>query len=170
MSTLKLAGIVGDSITDGPGIRTTVFVQGCPHHCVGCHNPQSHDFKGGYEASTEEVFEKIKKNPLLSGVTFSGGEPFCQPKALAELGEQIQAIGLELAIYTGYTIEQLLEENDSDRMRLLKLANTLVDGRFELEQKSLDLKFKGSRNQRVIDVQKSLLNGTVIVETSERWT
>ncbi|MEG2259298.1 MAG: 4Fe-4S cluster-binding domain-containing protein, partial [Oscillospiraceae bacterium] len=103
MSTLKIAGIVGDSITDGPGIRTAVFVQGCPHKCEGCHNPQSHDFNGGTEMDIDEIFKKIEQNPLLSGVTFSGGEPFCQAGGLAELGKKVKSLGLEIAIYTGYT-------------------------------------------------------------------
>ena len=83
---LRLAGTVEDSIVDGPGIRYTIFVQGCPHHCPGCHNPQTHDFAGGYLADPKSLLEEIRKNPLLSGVTFSGGEPFCQPEALVDLG------------------------------------------------------------------------------------
>ena len=83
---IKVSGIIKESIVDGPGIRYTVFVQGCPHHCEGCHNPQTHPFEGGTEKSVEEIFEDIKKNPLLSGVTFSGGEPFCQACELAKLG------------------------------------------------------------------------------------
>ncbi len=169
MSKLRLAGLVGDSITDGPGIRTAVFVQGCPHHCPGCPNPQSHDFAGGESGDTDEILEKIKRNPLLSGVTFSGGEPFCQAAPLVELGGQIKALGLELAIYTGYTWEELLAENDSDRMALLRLADTLIDGRFELDGRSLDLKFKGSRNQRVLNVAASFAAGEPVCETSARW-
>lgn len=169
MSELRIAGLVGDSITDGPGIRTTVFVQGCPHHCPGCHNPETHDFAGGTAMTLEELLEKIKRNPLLSGVTFSGGEPFCQAAALAELGAAVKALGLELAIYTGYTFEELLDENDPDRMRLLALADTLIDGRFLLAERSLDLKFKGSRNQRVLDVRKSLAAGAAISDETPRW-
>ncbi len=117
----------------------------------------------------EEILEKIKRNPLLSGVTFSGGEPFCQAAALAELGAAVKALGLELAIYTGYTFEELLDENDPDRMRLLALADTLIDGRFFLAERSLDLKFKGSRNQRVLDVRKSLAAGAAISDETPRW-
>ncbi len=169
MSELRVAGLVGDSITDGPGIRLTVFVQGCPHGCPGCHNPQSHDFAGGEVMDTAEILEKVRRNPLLSGVTFSGGEPFCQPAPLAGLGGQIKALGLELAIYTGYTLEELLAENDPDCMALLRCADVLVDGRFILAQRSLDLKFKGSRNQRVLNVAASLAAGCAVEEQSDRW-
>lgn len=169
MSELRVAGLVGDSITDGPGIRLTVFVQGCPHGCPGCHNPQSHDFAGGEATDTAEILGRVRRNPLLSGVTFSGGEPFCQPAPLAELGGQIKALGLELAIYTGYTLEELLAENDPDCMALLRCADVLVDGRFILAQRSLDLKFKGSRNQRVLNVAASLAAGCAVEEQSDRW-
>ena len=166
---LRLAGLAGDSITDGPGIRLTVFVQGCPHRCPGCHNPQSHDFAGGELTGIDEILEKIRRNPLLSGVTFSGGEPFCQPGPLAELGREIRAMGLELAIYTGYTFEELTAEKDPARMELLALADTLIDGRFLLAERSLDLKFKGSRNQRILNVPASLAANAPVEETSERW-
>lgn len=169
MATLRIAGTVGDSITDGPGVRTAIFVQGCPHRCEGCHNPATHDFGGGELVDTSELLAKIKRNPLLSGVTFSGGEPFCQAAALAELGEEIKSLGLELAAYTGYTWEELIAENDPERMRLLSLLDVLVDGRFVLAERSLELRFKGSRNQRTIDAQKSLRAGEVVLESSERW-
>ncbi|MEG1556799.1 MAG: anaerobic ribonucleoside-triphosphate reductase activating protein [Oscillospiraceae bacterium] len=169
MCKLRVAGIVGDSITDGPGIRTTVFVQGCPHHCEGCHNPETHDFSGGTEMTVEQIFKKIESNPLLCGVTFSGGEPMSQAFALAGLAQKIKELGLELAVYTGYTFEQLLEKNDCDQMRLLSLTDTLIDGRFVLSERSLDLKFKGSRNQRVLNVKKSLRECAAVLETGERW-
>ena len=170
MATLKIAGVVGESITDGPGLRTAIFAQGCPHRCEGCHNPQTHDFGAGELVDTGELLAEIKRNPLLSGVTFTGGEPFCQAAALAELGEGIKALGLELAAYTGFTWEELLAENDPGRMRLLSLLDVLIDGRFVLAERSLELKFKGSRNQRTIDVQKSLRAGEVVSESSERWS
>ncbi|MEG0750963.1 MAG: anaerobic ribonucleoside-triphosphate reductase activating protein [Oscillospiraceae bacterium] len=169
MSELRVAGFVGDSITDGPGIRSCIFVQGCPHNCQGCHNPETHEFLGGTLTTTDALFKKIAANPLLSGVTFSGGEPFCQAAPLAELGRKIKDAGLELASYTGFTYEQLVEENDPGRMALLQQLDVLVDGPFMLSQRSLELRFKGSRNQRTIDVQKSLASGEVVLETSERW-
>ena len=147
----------------------TVFVQGCPHHCPGCHNPETHDFKGGYIMPCETILQRIRANPLLSGVTFSGGEPFCQAAALIPLGEKIKELGLELAIYTGYTWEELVAEIRDEWMRLLRLADILVDGRFRLEQRSLDLKFRGSANQRILDVRKSLAAGRAVLDSSARW-
>jgi anaerobic ribonucleoside-triphosphate reductase activating protein len=160
---------VPDSITDGPGIRTAVFVQGCPHGCVGCHNPASHDFSGGTDTTVDDLFCQIARNPLLSGVTFTGGEPLCQAEALAELAERVKALGLEVAVYTGYTWEELAAEQDAGRMALLRQTDTLIDGRFELAQRSLELKFKGSRNQRILHVQKSLAAGKPVLEQSKRW-
>ena len=165
--TLRVAGLVNDSIVDDPGSRFTVFVQGRPHHCPGCHNPQSHDPNGGEVVTLEEIEARIAKNPMFSGVTFSGGEPFEQSAALAELGRWVREQGLELAVYTGYTFEQLLDKPGA--RELLDVTNTLIDGRFELAQKSLLLRFKGSRNQRVLDVQKSLAAGQAIPDASDRW-
>lgn len=169
MCELKIAGIVNDSITDGPGIRFAIFVQGCPHHCEGCHNPHTWDFAVGESITSEEILGKIKKNPLLSGVTFSGGEPFCQAKALSRLACEIKKLDLEIAVYTGYTIEEILQKNDADEMELLRNIDTLIDGRFVLEKRNIDNKFKGSDNQRVIDVKKTLEQSEVILNTSQRW-
>ena len=169
MSQIRIAGIVIDSITDGPGLRAAVFVQGCPHRCDGCHNPETHDFSGGDVTTTEEIFEKIRSNPLLSGVTFTGGEPMCQARALAELADMIKPTGLKIAVYTGYTWEELTAENDPDRIKLLKLADVVIDGPFEVSQRSLDLKFRGSVNQRVINVAQSLKRNKVVVKKSSGW-
>ena len=165
MKTLRISGIEPESIVDGPGIRYVVFVQGCPHHCKGCHNPQTHDFDGGHDQAIEEILDEIKKNPLLSGVTFSGGEPFCQPEALTELGKEVKKLGLNLVCYSGYTFEELikLSEKVPAVMELLQLSDLLVDGRFVLEEKSLMLKFRGSRNQRIVDVPASLAKGEVVL-------
>ncbi|MBO5364276.1 MAG: 4Fe-4S cluster-binding domain-containing protein, partial [Clostridia bacterium] len=108
MDRFRISGIEPESIVDGPGIRYVIFVQGCPHHCPGCHNPQTHDFEGGKEQDFASILTEIDKNPLLSGVTFSGGEPFCQAEALAELGKRIKGRGLNLVCYSGYTFEELL--------------------------------------------------------------
>lgn len=166
---LRLAGVVNDSITDGPGIRLTVFVQGCPHHCPGCHNPQTWPFEGGYEADPAEIMAQIRKNPLLSGVTFSGGEPMAQAAALLPLAQQIKQQNLELAIYTGYTFEQLLQMNDSAVNQLLALTDTLIDGPFIRARRNLDLNFRGSENQRILQAAASLAAGQPIEETAERW-
>ena len=167
MQTLRISGIEPESIVDGPGIRYVIFVQGCPHHCPGCHNPQTHDFEGGHDQSLASMLEEIDKNPLLSGVTFSGGEPFCQAAALAELGQKVRQRGLNLVCYSGYTFEELLalSEIKTEIMDLLRITDILIDGRFIQKEKSLMLKFRGSRNQRILDVPKSLEQGApVLVE------
>ena len=160
---LRIAGTVNDSIVDGPGIRFTIFVQGCPHNCKGCHNPQTHDFAGGSVTTTEALLEKIKGNPLLDGVTFSGGEPFCQAEALAALGNEIKKLGLDIITYTGYTFEKLYGERAQNHWgELLAVTDYLIDGPFILEQKDWEIKFRGSSNQRYIDCQDSLRNGKAI--------
>lgn len=160
---LRIAGTVNDSIVDGPGIRFTVFVQGCPHNCKGCHNPHTHDFEGGTLVDTEELFEKIKSNPLLDGVTFSGGEPFCHAQALSGLGRQIKELGLDIITYTGYTFEQLYEKREENHWNeLLEVTDFLIDGPFILEQKDWEIKFRGSSNQRYIDCKASLAAGRAI--------
>lgn len=165
MSSIRLAGIIRESIVDGPGIRFVVFVQGCPHHCEGCHNPQSHDFSGGFETDTDRIFEEIKKDPLIQGVTFSGGEPFCQPAALAELASRIKnELGLGVMSFSGFTLEELLKlgEKNPQIIRLLKQLDYLVDGRFVLALKDIGLLFRGSSNQRILDVPLSLASGRAV--------
>lgn len=164
MSAIRLAGVVKESIVDGPGFRFVVFTQGCPHHCEGCHNPQSHSFEGGTEHEPEEILREIDKNPLLAGVTFSGGEPFCQPGALCELAKGVKERGLNLITYSGYTYEQLaVKAQESPAVReLLGYSDYLVDGRYVAEQRDLNLRFRGSRNQRIIDIKASAEAGMVI--------
>lgn len=162
MTSIKIAGTVDDSIVDGEGYRFTVFVQGCPHHCEGCHNPQTHDFAGGKVTDIDTIFAQIKANPLLSGVTFSGGEPFCQPEPLTELARKIHAAGLDIWIYTGYTLEQLQSMHNENIDALLAEADVLVDGRFVLSERDLSLTFRGSRNQRVIDMPATRAHGSII--------
>ena len=159
MMKFRLAGTAQDSIVDGPGLRLTVFVQGCPHHCPGCHNPETHDFAGGREADTQEMLDALDKNPLLCGVTLSGGEPFCQCAAMAEIASGARARGKNVWAYSGFTYEELCEREDAKA--LLALCDVLVDGRFELERRSLALKFRGSANQRVIDLKKTRASGQV---------
>lgn len=161
---IKLAGLVPESYVDGPGIRFTIFVQGCPHKCEGCHNPETHDFSAGRLADTDRIYNKIKQFPLVKGVTFSGGEPFCQAEPLAELAEKLRADGYHIMSYSGWTFEQLLakSENEPQVKRLLGSLDVLVDGRFILAERSLEIKFRGSRNQRLIDVPKSLAEGKAV--------
>ena len=170
--SIRIAGTVSDSITDGPGIRFTLFVQGCPHHCPGCHNPQTHDFNGGRDAEEDELIAAINKNPLLSGLTLSGGEPMCQARALAHFVERVRKECpriKEVACYTGFTFEELLEGKADGAMELLKQLDTLVDGRFVQALRSWEIRFAGSSNQRVIDVPASLKAGKAVLDTSERW-
>ena len=163
MAVLRLAGTVNDSIVDGPGIRFTVFVQGCPHHCLGCHNPDTHDFGGGHTADTADILERIKANPLLDGVTFSGGEPFCQAEALAQLGREIKALGMNIVTYTGYTFEKLYEgRSENGWGELLDVTDILIDGRFELELKDWKSRFRGSSNQRYLDCRRSMESGSAV--------
>ena len=158
---IRFSGIISESVVDGDGFRFAVFTQGCPHHCKGCHNPQTWDFSGGEFIDVDEIVEKIKKNPLLSGVTFSGGEPFMQPEALTELAQKVHGMGLDVWSWSGFTFEQIL--SDPKKKGLLDNIDVLVDGPFVLSERDLSLRFRGSRNQRVIDVKRSMESGQVVL-------
>ncbi len=162
---LRVAGIVPESVVDGPGIRSVVFAQGCPRSCRGCHNPETLDPNGGKVVEDSEILEMISKVRLVRGVTFSGGEPFMQAGAFACLGRRIKEKGLNIMTYTGYTWEQLLELGRQDRqfMELLGVSDYLVDGPFMEGQKDLNLAFRGSSNQRVIDVRESLTRNELVL-------
>jgi anaerobic ribonucleoside-triphosphate reductase activating protein len=153
MSSIRIAGIVRESIVDGYGIRFVVFAQGCPHDCKGCHNPETHDFAGGYDCDIETILDAIGENPLLGGVTFSGGEPFCQPVGFYELAKGIRERypKLSITIYTGFTYEDLAQ-GEVERP-LLSMADYLIDGQYIEEERDLTLQFRGSRNQRIIDLR-----------------
>ena len=165
---LDLAGIAGDSIVDGPGIRTTIFAQGCPHHCPGCHNPETWDFGCGTQVPVEAVVEMAKANPLCRGVTFSGGEPFAQAGEFARLGRLLKQEGYEVASYSGYTFEQLLK-GTAEQKELLDAIDVLIDGPYLEGERSLELNFRGSRNQRILNVPASLEAGQAVEMTSPRW-
>ena len=165
---LSISGIVEDSIVDGPGIRVTFFCQGCPHHCPGCHNPETWDFSGGTAMEEEQLVQIVRSNPLCRGVTFSGGEPFAQASAFARLGRLLKAQGYELASYSGYTFEELFLGTPEQRA-LLETIDVLIDGPFLQAQKSLELAFRGSRNQRILDVPGSLEAGKAVEITTGRW-
>ena len=165
---LNLSGLISDSIVDGPGIRTTIFSQGCPHHCPGCHNPETWDFGCGTDVEVERLVEIVRSNPLCRGVTFSGGEPFAQPEGFARLARLLKEKGYEVASYTGYTFEELLEGSEAQK-DLLRTLDILIDGPFLLAEKSLELAFRGSKNQRILDVPKSLAAGEAVETTSKRW-
>lgn len=161
---LRIADIIGESIVDGPGYRMTVFTQGCPHHCEGCHNPHTHSFDGGKLVKVGDVVDRFKKNPLLSGITLSGGEPFCQARACAEIAKAVHSLRKTVIVYSGYTFEQLYDMakvNDGVK-ELLMNSDILIDGKFDITQKSLELRFKGSKNQRTLDIKASMSEGKAI--------
>jgi len=160
---MRIANYVQDSIVDGTGLRFTLFTQGCPHHCEGCHNPQTHDPNGGREMSVDDIVDVILQNPLTDGVTFSGGEPFAQPEACAEIARRVREKGLNIWAYSGWTLEQLLNDSREAVREFLELCDVLVDGPFILAQRSLTLKWRGSHNQRVLDVRKSLAEGKAVL-------
>lgn len=168
-TVIQLSGLVPESIVDGPGLRFTVFTQGCPHGCPGCHNPQTHPFEGGKPLTPTEIFAHIQKNPLISGVTFSGGEPFAQSAALLPLARLIKSTGLHLCAYSGYTLEQLTLDfaGEPSVLELLRLCDVLVDGPFILAERTLSRRFLGSKNQRCLDVARSLSSGTPTL--AEGW-
>jgi anaerobic ribonucleoside-triphosphate reductase activating protein len=164
---LRICGVEPESIVDGKGFRYVIFTQGCPHHCPGCHNPQTHDFSGGKLVDTDELFRAICENPLLKGVTFSGGEPFCQPAPLAALAGRIHEHGLDVTVYTGYLYEQLVARHDPATDALLREADVLIDGPFLEAEKDLTLLFRGSRNQRVINLNRTQREGAVVLEKTD---
>lgn len=157
---IRIAGIIRESIVDGAGLRFVVFTQGCTHNCKGCHNPQTHDLNGGYDVSVERILEEFYKNPLLKGITISGGEPLLQAKALIPLVKEIKK-SKDVVIYTGYTIEKLQNMSDPVIDELLSYCDILIDGRFILAEKDLTLTFRGSRNQRIIDMNKTRQTGKI---------
>lgn len=156
---IRLAGIEYDSLVNGEGTRTTIFAQGCRHHCPGCFNPETHDFNGGELFEVKEVFEKIKDDPFLDGVSFSGGDPLEQPEAFAELAEMIKQDNPDRNIWcwTGYKLEYLLKNkiHEPGMKKLLDSIDVLVDGRFEQGLFSELLKYRGSSNQRIIDMNRT---------------
>ena len=165
MDRIKVAGIIKESVVDGPGIRLVVFAQGCKHNCPGCHNPETHPFNGGKDIKICEILEEIIGNHLLCGVTFSGGEPFEQAEGFTRLGEEIKKLGLNVLTYSGYTYEKILSHSIKNRAwkNLLQVTDILIDGPFDISKKDISLKFRGSSNQRLVDVQKSLKDGETVL-------
>lgn len=163
MSDIKLAGIVRESITDGPGIRFAIFAQGCPHGCHECHNPQTWDFDGGTLVSTDRIVDAVTENPMIKGVTFSGGEPFCQTEGFLELARKLKHKGINIVIYTGYLFEELMNSENESVLELLDEAWLVIDGPFVPGKKDLSLRFRGSSNQRIIDSKASLKAGKIVL-------
>lgn len=154
-----------DSIVDGPGLRVVLWTQGCPHGCKGCHNPSTWDMNKGILKDSKDIIEQIKHSHLQSGLTISGGEPFLQVAPLLEIVKEVKKLHLNIWIYSGYTFEQLLQ--DETKKELLAYVDVLVDGPFIASLKSYQLLFKGSSNQRVINVPASLSLGAVVLLTEE---
>lgn len=147
---IRIAGIVAESFVDGEGIRYAIFMQGCLRRCKGCHNPATHDLNGGKVVDTAELIAEIKKNPLLTGITLTGGEPLLQIPPAVELAKAAKDFGLDVWCYTGYVLENIPPEAEE----LLKFVDVLVDGEYIDELRDLDLRFRGSKNQRVINLDE----------------
>ena len=159
---LRVLDILEDTTVDGPGFRTSIYLAGCHHRCPGCHNPESWNENGGREMMVDELMRVIVNDPFAH-VTLSGGDPLLQAKGCAELCRKVKAeTDKTIWCYTGYTWERLLAENDSDVMELLRCLDVLVDGPFVQSLRNTDLLFRGSSNQRLIDVQKTLASGGVV--------
>ena len=161
---IRVAGIVPESFVDGEGIRFTIFMQGCLRNCFGCHNPATHDLKGGEILDTAEIISAIKKNPLLTGITLSGGEPLLQIEPAAELARAAKKLNLNVWCYTGFKFEEIAPEAEE----LLQNVDVLVDGEYIDELRDLELNFRGSKNQRIIDLKRSReLNKIILLESFE---
>lgn len=167
MNTLQIGGVVRESIVDGPGIRMTVFVQGCSHGCDGCHNQELQPTAGGKTATVADILAQARSNPLLDGITITGGEPFQQAEGCAALAAAARAAGYHVMTYSGYPFEALYEGIDKvpGWRGLLEASDLLVDGPFLMAQRDLQLRFRGSRNQRILDVPASLRAGHAVEAT-----
>lgn len=162
--TVRLSGIAYESLVNGPGMRRVFFAQGCKHNCDGCFNPETHDFLGGEEKNMDELIEDVLKNKMIKGITFSGGDPLEQADKFAYMAKSFKEVGLNIWCYTGYKFEELLEKmkEDDGVSKLINNIDVLVDGRFEIDNKKDGLRFRGSSNQRIIDVKESLKSGLII--------
>jgi anaerobic ribonucleoside-triphosphate reductase activating protein len=169
-SMIRVADVIEDSIVDGPGLRFVVFVQGCDKRCEGCHNPEAQLVEGGALYSASELLARVAANPLCMGVTLSGGEPLLQAEVLLPFARGVKVAGLSLAVYSGDTIERILERNDAFELALLSLADVLVDGPFVLAERSLALPFRGSRGQRLLDGRCSVSEGRAVPSNDPSWS
>lgn len=161
---IRLAGEVAESIVDGPGIRYTIFTQGCLHNCPGCHNPQTHPLNDGYYKDTDEIIKLIRLNPLTSGLTISGGEPFLQVEPVLDLVLKAKQVNQNIIIYTGFTFEELKNLNNENILKIFNNIDFLIDGRFDINKRSLELLFRGSSNQRIIDMKKTIKTNNIVLK------
>jgi anaerobic ribonucleoside-triphosphate reductase activating protein len=161
---MRLSGITEESLVDGPGLRYVIFTQGCLHCCPHCHNQKSWDINDGKEYSVKQIIRLIKRQKKTKrGVTFSGGEPFLQAAELAEVALAAHQIGWDVVSYTGFTYEELIEKNDDGVEALLAASDIIVDGKYIHERRSIKLQFRGSSNQRIIDMAKTREKGRVVL-------
>lgn len=167
---IRIAGVVRESIVDGPGLRFAVFTQGCAHACHECHNPETWDFDGGYECEIKKILDAVSENPLLDGITLTGGDPLYQAEASYKLAKAIKERGLSVVVYTGFTYEEILEmaKDDEEILNLISVIDILIDGKYEHDLRDLTLKFRGSTNQRIIDMERSMAKGKATID--ERYT
>ena len=165
INKVRLSGIAYESLVNGPGMRRVFFAQGCKHNCDGCFNPETHDFSGGEEVDMDELIQDVLSNKMIKGVTFSGGDPLEQADRFAYMAKKFKDKGLNIWCYTGYTLENLLEimKNDNGIKDLLKNIDVLVDGKFQLANRKAGLRFRGSSNQRIIDIKESLKLGSIVI-------
>ncbi|MHB1392297.1 MAG: anaerobic ribonucleoside-triphosphate reductase activating protein [Clostridia bacterium] len=161
---LRVAGIVKESVVDGPGFRYVIFAQGCTHGCKGCHNPDTHALDRGYGVDTDSLVEDIKQSRYIDGVTFSGGEPLLQAEAFIHIAEKLKESNINIVCYTGFTFEELVESKDECCIKLLGLTDMLIDGPYMEELKDISLTYRGSTNQRIIDVKSSIREKKVVLE------
>ena len=157
------ADLQTDSIVDGQGIRTVIWTQGCSHNCPYCHNPNTHDFQGGELIEVNDVLERLEELQGQDGITLSGGDPFFQPEPCVQIAKKSHELGMNVWAYTGFVYEDLIKKRNKKILELLTEIDVLIDGKFEIENRSLDLEFRGSSNQRIIDVAKSLDNHETIL-------
>ncbi|MDP4147317.1 MAG: anaerobic ribonucleoside-triphosphate reductase activating protein [Bacillota bacterium] len=162
---VRLSGIAYESLVNGPGLRRVIFAQGCKHKCKGCFNEDTHSLEGGEFMNMDDIIEDIKDNPFLKGVTFSGGDPWEQADKFSYMAPNIKALGLNIWCYTGYTFEYILENKDKRAgwNELLSNIDVLVDGKFEEDKYSANLRYRGSENQRIINIQDSLQSGKIVL-------
>ncbi len=156
--TVRISGVAAQSIVDGPGLRLAVFTQGCPHGCPGCHNPETHPFDGGTDVTVAALLAMLDANPLLCGVTLTGGEPLCRAAELLPFARAVRERGKDIVCFTGYTFERLLvmRGGDTALAELLDMVFLLIDGPYDRTRRDLTLAFRGSGNQRLLDLPASL--------------
>lgn len=160
MQSVKIAGAKKHSSVNGPGVRYVLFMQGCSHHCPGCQNPETHDISEGVEMEVEEVVSDILATRYLDGLTLSGGDPLFQPEASFEIARRVKESGLDIWMYTGWTFEQIMDGKAGQKAKeVLSFINVLVDGPYVEALRSEDVIWRGSTNQHLVDVKKSLEHG-----------